>query len=99
MTLGEHLEELRSRVVRALLALGVGAILCYVFIDPIMGLLTSPVFAVYKRHGMSPTMQALSPGEMLFTDLKVSMILGVILSAPYSIWQIWGFVAAGLYKN
>ncbi len=99
MTLGEHLEELRSRVVRALLALGVGAILCYVFIDPIMGLLTSPVFAVYKRHGMAPTMQALSPGELLFTDLKVSMIVGVILSAPYSIWQLWGFVAAGLYKN
>ena len=99
MTLGEHLEELRSRVVRALLALGVGAILCYVFIDNVMGLLTSPVFAVYHRHGIDPTMLALSPAEMLLTDLKVSMIVGFILSAPYSIWQVWGFVAAGLYKN
>jgi sec-independent protein translocase protein TatC len=99
MTLGEHLEELRSRVVRALVALAVGAILCYVFIEPIMGLLTSPVYAVYKRHGMTATMQMISPGEGIFTELKVSMILGVILSAPYSIWQLWGFIAAGLYRN
>ncbi len=98
MTLGEHLEELRTRVVRALVGLVVGAILCYVYIDNIMGLLTSPVFAVYHRHGLDPTIIALSPPEMLLTDLKVSIIVGFILSAPYSIWQLWGFVAAGLYK-
>jgi len=99
MTLGEHLEELRSRVVRALAALVVGAILCYVFIDYVMGFLTSPVYAVYRRHGLVPEVVTLSPPEAIITDLKVAMIVGFIATAPYSLSQLWGFVAAGLYPN
>jgi len=99
MTLGEHLEELRTRVIRALVALAVGAVLCYIFIDPIMGFLTSPVFAVYRQHGIEPAMLALNPAEPFMTDLKVAIIVGFILSAPYSLWQIWAFIAAGLYMH
>ena len=99
MTLGEHLEELRTRMVRAIVALVVGTIGCYVFIGPIMGFLTTPVFAVYKRHDMSPEMVSLAPAEAFLTDLKVAAIVGLILSAPYSLSQLWGFVAAGLYPN
>ena len=99
MTLGEHLEELRFRLVRALLALFVGAIVCYIFIDQIMGFLVSPMFAVLRRHGIEPRMVALSPSENFITFLKVAFIVGFILTAPYSLMQIWGFIAAGLYPH
>lgn len=99
MTLGEHLEELRTRVIRALVALAVGAIICHCFIDKIMGFLTSPVYAAYRKHGLKPAMQTLGPAEQFLTYLKVAIIVGFILSAPYSMWQIWKFVAAGLYQR
>ncbi|MBP7935334.1 MAG: twin-arginine translocase subunit TatC [Phycisphaerae bacterium] len=99
MTLGEHLDELRSRLIRALVALFVGAMLCWFFIDEIMGFLTSPLFAVLRANGIETRMVALNPAENFITFLKVAVIVGFILSAPYSITQIWGFVAAGLYPH
>jgi sec-independent protein translocase protein TatC len=99
MTLGEHLEELRSRIIRALASIGIATVVCYLFINPIMGFLTAPVFAVYRRHDLTPQMLSLSPPEAFLTDLKVSVMAGFILAAPYALGQIWGFVAAGLYRN
>lgn len=97
MTLGEHLEELRSRLIRALIGLFVGAVLCYIFIDYIMSFLTWPVYEVYRAHGFDPVMHTFSPSEGFMLSLKVSILVGMIVSAPYSIMQIWGFIAAGLY--
>jgi len=99
MTLGEHLEELRSRIIRALMSIGVAAVVCYLCINPIMGFLTAPVFAVYRRHDLTPQMVSLSPPEAFLTDLKVAIMTGFILAAPYALGQIWGFVAAGLYPH
>jgi len=99
MTLGEHLEELRSRSIRAFASIGIAAIVCYIFIGPIMGFLTTPVFAVYRRHNLEPQMVSLAPAEAFLTDLKVSILTGLILASPYAISQIWGFIAAGLYPN
>lgn len=100
MTLGEHLEELRSRLIRALVALVIGAIICYSFIDYVLAFLVWPIFTIYRKHGFSETaLKTLSPAEGFMTTLKVAIIVGVIISAPYSIAQIWGFVAAGLYPH
>ncbi len=99
MTLGEHLEELRIRLIKALIALAIGAIICYVFIDYIQAFLCWPVYAVYHKHGYDPAIRTFSPSESFFTDMWVAVVVGLIVSAPYSITQIWGFVAAGLYPN
>ena len=99
MALGEHLEELRSRLIRAVIGLLLGAILCYAFSDYVLGLLMWPVFATLRAHGLPATLSYLTPAEAFLTDLKVSFIVGFILSAPYSLTQIWGFVAAGLYPR
>ncbi len=99
MTLGEHLEELRSRLVRAMVALVVGAAVCLGFKDYIIAFLCAPMFAALARHGLDTRLVALNPMEEFITDLKVSLILGFITTAPYSLAQIWGFVAAGLYPH
>lgn len=99
MTLGEHLEELRSRIIRALIGLFAGAILCYCFVDKVQAFLCLPMYEVLRSQGMEAKITYLNPPEMFLTDLKIAFIVGFILSAPYSLTQIWGFIAAGLYAN
>jgi sec-independent protein translocase protein TatC len=99
MTLGEHLEELRSRLIRALVGLFVGAVVAYSFIGYIQAFLIWPVFTIYKKHGFDAKVSTLGPSEGFMTDFKVAIIVGLIVSAPYSIMQIWGFIAAGLYPH
>lgn len=99
MTLGEHLEELRTRLIRAIAGLLVGALVAYVFVEYLVAFLTWPIFAVLRAHGHEPALTVLNPAERFITDLKTAFIVGLILSAPYSLNQIWGFVAAGLYPH
>ena len=99
MTLGEHLEELRTRVIRALVAIVAGAILCYVFIGYVMGLLVWPMFSALDKNDLPRQMVQTAPQEVFMMDLKVAFIAGFILTAPYALAQIWGFIAAGLYAH
>lgn len=99
MTLGEHLEELKSRLIRALIGLFVGAVVCYMFVGYIQSFLLWPVHVVYKAHGLEPVIHTFAPSEAFMLSLKVAILVGLIVSAPYSIMQIWGFVAAGLYAK
>ena len=99
MTLGEHLEELRSRMIRAIIALVLGAIVCFCFSDYVMGFLCWPVLTILEAQGHPAELGFFNPAEAFLTDLKVSLIVGFIVSAPYSLTQVWGFVAAGLYPH
>ncbi len=99
MTLGEHLEELRSRLIKLLVGLFVGASLCFYFRERLLQVLLGPTFAVLRGHGLAPELVALDPLEPFMTTLKVSIIIGFILSAPYGLYQVWAFVAAGLYRR
>ncbi len=99
MTLGEHLEELRSRMIRALVGLAVGTVICFGFISQIVAFLNKPVYDALRAHGLEPEVIVLHPAEQLITDLKVAIIVGLICSAPYRLTQIWGFIAAGLYPT
>jgi len=99
MTLGEHLEELRTRVIRALAAVMVGAILCYVFIQYVMGFLVWPMYSALERNDLPRDMIQTAPQEVFLMDLKVAFIAGFIITAPYALTQIWGFIAAGLYSH
>lgn len=99
MTLGEHLDELRARLIRCLIGLTLGAVLCAFFIDDIEGGLTSALFDVMRRHGYSPDMTYTGIAEPFLADFQLILILGLIVSAPYILMQLWGFVASGLYKH
>lgn len=99
MTLGEHLEELRSRLIRAIIALVIGAGVCFVYSDTLLGILCAPIFAILRQQGLPEELGFFSPTEAFMVSLKVAIIVGFILTAPFSISQIWGFVAAGLYPQ
>lgn len=100
MSFLDHLEELRWRIVRALLGIVIGAVLCWIFIDQIMNdFLLRPIMAINEEllRGQQPiTLQNLKPFGQVFLYMEVAFIGGIIVSVPNILYQIWAFIAPGL---
>jgi sec-independent protein translocase protein TatC len=99
MTLGEHLEELRKRLIVGLLGLIPLLILGLVFGDQILRLLLIPVETALLRAGQAPTLQALSPIETFASYIKVGFVSAFMLGVPWLVIQLWLFVRPGLYDH
>ncbi|MHC4834093.1 MAG: twin-arginine translocase subunit TatC [Planctomycetota bacterium] len=99
MTFGEHLEELRRRLILALIVPLPVAVLAFVFADSIRKVMTAPLYAALEARRLPTQVQALSPVETLTTDLFLAVILSLVLSAPWLVFQLWKFVEPGLYAN
>ena len=99
MSFGEHLEELRWRLIKVLIGAAVGLVVCFIFERQIMLWLMRPLSVALASQGESPKLVTLQPAETFIVVLKMCFICGLILSAPYGLWQVWAFVAAGLYRH
>ena len=97
MTLGEHIDELRTRLLRSLAAVAVGMIVCFFFGEHLFALMFWPL--AVATGGNPPSLNIQSLPESFTTYLHVCLAAGVVLSAPVWIHQIWQFVAAGLYEH
>lgn len=96
----EHLAELRTRLIRSVMAFAVGIVLAFVVAEPILQFLLGPIEATLRELGdPSPTMQYTSPQEYLFTLFRISMVFGFALAFPVIGYQLWRFVAPGLYRQ
>ena len=91
-----HLQELRSCLIYSLLAVGVGFALCYAFAENLFFFLTRPLTQI-----ATPGLTLIGTGviEAFFTKMKVAFVAGIILALPVVLWQIWRFVAPGLYEH
>ena len=101
MPLTEHLQELRWRLIKALLAIAVGFIACYNFADWLFDFLTRPLLALNVTPGQADAVHLIGTGlvEAFFTKMKVSFIAAIFLASPVILYQIWEFVAPGLYEH
>jgi len=96
----EHLAELRTRLIRSVIAFLIGIVLAFVVAEPILQFLLGPIEASLRELGdPSPTMQYTSPQEYLFTLFRISMVFGFALAFPVIGFQMWRFVAPGLYRQ
>lgn len=93
----DHLIELRTRVIRALLALAVGFGLCLYFADEILGMLVQPLKQAFP-NGEGQLIFTKLP-EVFFVELKVALFAGFMVSFPVIANQLWAFVAPGLYAR
>ena len=91
-----HLEELRKRLIICFVAVGVGFCLCYGFSKQLFGLLMQPLLAA-----MPPEEKLVYTGlpEAFFTYLKVAFLAGIFLALPVIMYQLWMFIAPGLYDK
>ncbi|OGP91797.1 MAG: twin arginine-targeting protein translocase TatC [Deltaproteobacteria bacterium RBG_16_48_10] len=97
LPLTSHLQELRKRLILSFIAIGVGFGLCYAFADSIFNILAAPLSDILKTKGGS--LIFISVAEAFFTYMKVAFIASVILTSPFILYQIWAFVAPGLYQK
>ncbi len=97
-TLSGHVTELRKRIMWCFLAMAVGTFICYLFKEHIYAFLVQPLASAMGDGGTSRMIFTNLP-EMFFTYLRVSFFAGCFLTFPFLLWQVWIFVAPGLYKN
>ena len=97
MPLTAHLEELRWRIVKSLLAIATGFALSYLFADTLFAILIRPI----TLAAGDSTVKLIGTGvtEAFFTKLKVSFIAGIFLASPAILYQVWQFVSPGLYDE
>ena len=96
MSVGDHLEELRKRVIYALLGVAVCTVAGLIFGGKIINFIELPYTAVM---GKDSQLQTLAPAEGLTSYFKITLISGLILSSPWVFYHLWMFVAAGLYPH
>jgi sec-independent protein translocase protein TatC len=96
----EHLTELRNRIIWSLLAFVVAMLACFVVAEPILDFMLQPIEAAMRDFGdPNPVMQYTAPQEYFFTLVRISVVAGLGLSFPVIAYQMWRFVAPGLYKS
>jgi sec-independent protein translocase protein TatC len=95
MTFLEHLDELRKRITHAVAALLVGFLIAFGFIERIWQF----VFARLTADIPGKQLIFTEPGEAFFLYIKMAAIAGVLISSPYVMYQVWLFIAPGLYAN
>lgn len=91
-----HLEELRQRLIASAIAVGIGFGLCYIFSERLFQILIIPL-----KENMPEGDRLIYTNlpEMFFTYLKTALIAGIMLVAPFIFYQLWMFIAPGLYKK
>ncbi|NDD44024.1 MAG: twin-arginine translocase subunit TatC, partial [Synechococcaceae bacterium WB9_4xB_025] len=91
MPLTDHLEELRQRVLKSLLAVVIAALGCLVAVKPLVRLLEAPAGSIHFLQ--------LAPGEFLFVSFKVAGYTGLTLALPFVLYQGLAFVLPGLTRK
>ncbi len=100
----DHLMELRDRLVRSIAAVVVGFIVCFIFVDPLFMFLAQPfqtAMAVAHPERAGEAIELINTGAFGFFSVKMQIALfgGIVLAFPIVAWQVYAFIAPGLYKR
>ncbi|WP_265502687.1 twin-arginine translocase subunit TatC [Paracoccus beibuensis] len=95
----EHLAELRTRIIWSMIAFITAMVLCYTVWNPIYNFLTQPICHALETRGQECGLILLKLQEGFFVAVRISLLGGFVLSFPIIAYQMWRFVAPGLYRN
>ncbi len=95
----EHLAELRTRIIWSMLAFIIAMVLSYTVWKPIYNFLTHPICAALEVRGQNCQLQIIKLQEGFFTAINISFFGGFVLAFPVIGYQLWRFVAPGLYRS
>lgn len=101
MTFWEHLEELRSRLIRMLAAFFVGAVVAWIFRESLLLWLTTPFIEAWNigKLGGKAALHFPAPAALFVAYIKIALLGGFVLSLPILLYQVWAFVGPGLYSS
>ena len=95
----EHLAELRTRLIRSVIAFIVAMVLTFPFAESILEFIARPIAEILRARGESPQLIFTAPQEKFFVLIRISVIGGFAFSFPVIAHQLWRFVAPGLYQS
>lgn len=101
MTFWEHLAELRSRILRMLLAFAIGTAVAWFFRETLLHWLTTPFIQAWNEQKLTgqAALHFPAPASLFVAYLKLALLGGVVLSLPVMLYQLWSFIAPGLYSG
>jgi len=95
----DHLEELRNRVIRSILAIAVGSVAGWVYRERIYAIMQKPIMDALNANGLAQQLVYLNPTEPFNLYLKIAALAGLFLTSPYVLYQVWMFISPGLYRH
>jgi len=95
----EHLEEFRKRIIWSIVYIAAGFCVCYWWHDEIFSWMQAPIVFALKNHGLPTNLVYTNPTDPFNMYLKISLIMGIFVASPFVLYQVWAFIAPGLYKN
>jgi len=95
MSFLDHLDELRRRIIVAIAAVGISFVACWIFHERIFDFLSVPI----TQHLGDRKLTYLSPTEPFMIYMKASFYAGIFVASPVVLWQVWLFIAPGLYSR
>ncbi|MCL2648782.1 MAG: twin-arginine translocase subunit TatC [Phycisphaerales bacterium] len=99
MSFGEHLEELRKRIMYALFGSVGFIVVCLIYYKEIVHIVSRPYILAAQAHNLPAVFNTLKPQEAFLTSVTLAFQAGLILASPWIIFQLWQFVAAGLFPR
>lgn len=99
MSIGEHLEELRHRLFLAVVGFVIACIVCFIFGERLTRWFTHPFYIACERNEINLQMHTREVAESFMTYIKIIMIIAGTAAGPWLLYQMWQFVAAGLYPR
>ena len=99
MSLLEHLEELRRRLIYSVLAIMAAFFVCWHYADRIFRYMQAPIMPALRAHKMEETLVYTNPIDPFNLYLKIGLIAGIFLASPFVLYQVWLFISPGLYRH
>jgi sec-independent protein translocase protein TatC len=99
MSFLEHLEELRRRIIWAVLAVGIAFLGCWYYADKIFFWMQRPIIQALSSHQLDTQLVYLNPTEPFNIYMKIGLMAGLFVASPFILYQVWAFIAPGLYRH
>jgi sec-independent protein translocase protein TatC len=99
MSIGDHLEELRRRILLGIIGLVPAALACLIFGRGILSFLCRPLLRSLQKYDINPQLSSLQISDAFMVYMKVSLIAAIAIAGPWIIYQLWLFISAGLYPS
>ncbi len=99
MSLLDHLQELRKRLVYSIISIAVGFAVAYGFRQRIAALMIAPITKALADNHLPTKLAYLNPMDPFNFFLKIGLFGGIMVASPFILYQVWLFIAPGLYQN
>jgi sec-independent protein translocase protein TatC len=99
MTVGEHLEELRRRLIFSMIGFVIALCFCFWYAPEVVTYFCQPLKVALLKHDINPQLITDEVAEGFMVVVKISLVTAAAIASPWMLYQLWQFVAAGLYPN